>query len=79
MIEQQIKKMFEDRKKIAESIENLVSLGFYDKIIQKIGLEEKFLLQIFNLIDKRQQNLNRYTFILDRQYFDQIFLTRYPQ
>lgn len=79
MTERQIKKMFEERKKIAESIENLVSLNFNDKIVQKIAQEEKSLLKILNLIDKRQEALNQYSFILDQQYFDQKFLTKYIQ
>ncbi len=79
MTERQIKKMFEERKKIAESIENLVSLNFNDKIVQKIAQEEKSLLKILNLIDQRQEALNQYSFILDQQYFDQKFLTKYIQ
>ena len=77
MTEQQIKTMFAERRKLAESLESLVSLNFYNKMKKKIADEEKSLLQIFNLIDKCRQNLNRYTFVLDQQYFDQKFLSKY--
>ncbi len=69
-----IKELFAQRRARTETIKPYVYLNFYYSMNQKIDQEERALLQLLNLEDQRQRVRERYTNVLDQQYFEQKFL-----
>ena len=71
----QVQIMFEKRKQDLEDLRLLVSVNFNKKMVKKIKQEEQQFLEIFNLARHKKQVLQKYSFVLDPQYFEQKFLS----
>lgn len=74
MAVQEAQSMFAKRKRDLEHVQPLVSVDFYNKIVEKVKQEERQFMQFFNIADQKQKVLKKYSFVLDQQYFEQKFL-----
>src|ERR1700729_1263932 len=69
--EQQINSLILSRKEILENIKNEISRKVYFQIEEKINREEKQLNELLDFQEGRQNQLSKYTFVLDTHYFEQ--------
>ena len=72
----EIKKFFVGRRQQAESIKPYIYLSLYDKILSKIKQEEDKINQYLDADGNRQKESQRYSHVLNSQYFKQKFLPK---
>lgn len=70
-----IQTIYEARLHLLKSLHSSVSRKVYFQLEEKITAEKKQLENIFGLEKGQKDNLSRYSFILDNQYFEQKFLS----
>ena len=71
-----IETLFLARASALESIKSHVCLSFFYTITEKLATEKQTLMDILNFNDRKHQMLERYTFILPSQYFEQKFISK---
>jgi hypothetical protein len=71
-----IDRMFMVRTEALESIKSYICLSFFYTISDKLAKEKNGLMDILNLNDRKHELLDRYSFVLSPQYFEQKFLEK---
>ena len=69
-----IAQLHEDRLGQLAAIKNTISRKLYFKLEEKLQREKSQLEQLLGIETGQQNQLAKYSFVLDRQYFDQVFL-----
>jgi hypothetical protein len=68
------KPVLESRRTMLESLREVLSVKFYDRISGKLKEEESRALELSGLSRDKQKNRAKYSHVLDSQYFEQRFL-----
>ena len=68
------KPVLESRQSMLESLREVLSVKFYDRISGKLKEEESRALELSGLSRDKQKSRARYSHVLDPQYFEQRFL-----
>jgi hypothetical protein len=76
LTQEDIELMFAARTEVLESIRSNVCLSFFYAVSEKLAKERSSLMDILNLNDKKHELLERYSFVLSPQYFEQKFLEK---
>lgn len=74
LTQQQIDSLTADLKQRAENIKSHISRKRFFNIEEKINSNQQRLGQILDWQEGRQNQLSKYSFILDTHYFEQEFL-----
>ena len=69
-----INKIIDQENSMLEVLRPRISRKLLFALEEKLKMEKQELEQLLGLDNKQSQNLSKYTFVLDSQYFDQIFL-----
>jgi hypothetical protein len=69
-----IEQIYSERKAQLEKIKDSICLKLFYSIEEKIDNERQAFLSILDKSISKQEMLNKYSFVLDPQYFDQKFL-----
>jgi hypothetical protein len=69
-----INKIIDEETVMLDSLRPRLSRKLLFALEEKLKAEKQELEQLLGLDKKQSQNLSKYTFVLNSQYFDQIFL-----
>lgn len=69
-----INKILDEQNLMLESLSPNISRKLSFALEEKLKAQKNQLEQLLGLGKKQDENLSKYTFVLDSQYFDQIFL-----
>ena len=68
------RKVLDTRLTMLESIKEIVSMRFYDRVADKLKQEEAKAAELSGASQDKQKRQARYSHVLDPQYFEQKFL-----
>jgi hypothetical protein len=71
-----IESLFNTRLSSLESIRPYVCLRFFDTVAEKLAVEKNTLLEILNFKESQHKMLEKYSFVLSPQYFEQKFINK---